>query len=273
MEQEFDDIALDMDPDSIPLNANGAPIKTDSPTAATIANWTKIAYDDANNEGKLEHAKKFLSLHNRAIEQTKIEDINTEISRFYFRSYQLQSAEINIKTIANLNGEKGHTEAEQFIDSSIDRISSLVQDAITSAYGRVTSTLSTFKDKLVIFKKYANEILPNIKQKIGGANSELKQKFVRSFNEVIDYLSRIFSELITMMFSFVDLINKIAKSKGYKFKDVNISFDPPSIDSITILGFSVPFPKASLPKLSISFDMLQSEDKPSEPNERYGDRW
>ena len=32
MEQEFDDIALDMDPDSIPLNANGAPIKTDSPT-------------------------------------------------------------------------------------------------------------------------------------------------------------------------------------------------------------------------------------------------
>ncbi|MGA7899661.1 MAG: hypothetical protein WCA39_12460, partial [Nitrososphaeraceae archaeon] len=62
-------------------------------------------------------------------------------------------------------------------------------------------------------------------------------------------------------------------SKGYKFKDVNISFDPPSIDSITILGFSVPFPKASLPKLSISFDMLQSEDKPSEPNERYGDRW
>ena len=212
-------------------------------------------------------------MHNRAIEQTRIEDINTEISRFYFRSYQLQSAEINIKTIANLNGEKGHTEAEQFIDSSIDRISSLVQDAITSAYGRVTSTLSTFKDKLVIFKKYANEILPNIKQKIGGANSELKQKFVRSFNEVIDYLSRIFSELITMMFSFVDLINKIAKSKGYKFKDVNISFDPPSIDSITILGFSVPFPKASLPKLSISFDMLQSEDKPSEPNERYWDRW
>ena len=61
-----------------------------------------------------------------------------------------------------------------------------------------------------------------------------------------------------MMFSFVDLINKIAKSKGYKFKDVNISFDPPSIDSITILGFffSVPFPKASLPKLSISFHML-----------------
>ena len=78
MEQEFDDIALDIDPDSIPLNANGAPMKTDSPTATndTRIGLKNTVQDDANNEGKLERSKKFLSLHNRAIEQTKIEDIN-----------------------------------------------------------------------------------------------------------------------------------------------------------------------------------------------------
>ena len=62
MELEFNDIARHMDPESVPLDTNGSSIKTDSPTAVTIANWTKIAHDDANNEGKLEHAKKFLSL-------------------------------------------------------------------------------------------------------------------------------------------------------------------------------------------------------------------
>ena len=42
MEQEFDDIALDMDPDSIPLNANGAPIKTDSPTVQRLRIGLKL---------------------------------------------------------------------------------------------------------------------------------------------------------------------------------------------------------------------------------------
>src|SRR3954462_1594240 len=118
MRQEFDDIACDMEPNSVPSNVNGAPIKTDSPTAATIANWTKIAHDDANNKGRYEHAKKFLSLHDKAIKQTTIEDINTEISKFYFRSYELQSAEMNIKAVAKLTEQAVPKEAMPFIDSN-----------------------------------------------------------------------------------------------------------------------------------------------------------
>jgi len=59
-----------------------------------------------------------------------------------------------------------------------------------SARGMVTSTVSTLKDKLAIFKKNAREILPKLKQKIGKRFTELKQKLVRAFNDVIDYFSR-----------------------------------------------------------------------------------
>ena len=81
-------------------------------------------------------------------------------------------------------------EDECLIDSNINRAGSLVQDAMLSARGMVTSTVSTFKDKLAIFKKNAREILPKLKQKIGKRFTELKQKLVRAFNDVIDYFSR-----------------------------------------------------------------------------------
>ena len=65
-------------------------------------------------------------------------------------------------------------EDECLIDSNINRAGSLVQDAMLSARGMVTSTVSTFKDKLAIFKKNAREILPKLKQKIGKRFTEQK---------------------------------------------------------------------------------------------------
>ena len=65
-------------------------------------------------------------------------------------------------------------EDECLIDSNINRAGSLVQDAMLSARGMVTSTVSTFKDKLAIFKKNAREILPKLKQKIDKRFTEQK---------------------------------------------------------------------------------------------------
>src|SRR5207244_8848227 len=114
MQQEFDAIASDMEPTSESPKAT---------TAAAIANRTKVAYNDAINRGYYEHAKKFLSLHEKAIEKTTFEDINTELARFYFRAYELQSAEMNIKTVAKLTEETvPEEEAMQFIESNIERL-------------------------------------------------------------------------------------------------------------------------------------------------------
>jgi tetratricopeptide (TPR) repeat protein len=251
MENEFYNTLQDFDPDSVPSKderAQGAPIKY-TENAATMADWTKHAYSYALEKGMNVHANKFKSLHDKAVDETKFDDINNELSNFYLRAYDLQSAEVHIKAVAMLSEKDILDETSALlIESSIDKFGSLVEGAISSAVGMVTSTLRLFKEKIVRLKQ-------GLKDKLRASLSSLKQFLIESFNDIVEYFRRLFSEFVSTLFSFVDLIKDIGKSKGYKFKDVAISFDPPSIEPITLFGFPIPFPKVSLPKMQIGFEM------------------
>src|SRR5919108_2008561 len=261
MENEFYNTLHDSDPDSVPSQderAQGAPIKYTENTA-TMANWTKHAYYYALEKGKHDHANKIKSLHDKAVDQTKFEHINNELSNFYLRAYDLQSAEVHVKAVAMLTEKAVPDETSPpFIESSIDKFGSLVESAISSAFGMVTSTLKLFKEKIVRLKQ-------GLRDKLRASLASLKQFLIEAFNDIVEYFRRLFSEFVSTLFSFVDLIRDIAKSKGYKFKDVGISFDPPSIETITLLGFPIPFPKVSLPKIQIGFEM-QSQKITNETN-------
>src|SRR4051794_5329422 len=92
MQKEFDSIAKDMQSPSIPFNSSiDDAIKPYGVNPAAIANSTKIAANEATMLEKRDLATRFLSLHQKAVEAITVEDINTEIARFYFRAYQLQS--------------------------------------------------------------------------------------------------------------------------------------------------------------------------------------
>jgi tetratricopeptide (TPR) repeat protein len=261
MENEFYNTLEDFDPSSVPSQderARGAPIKYTENTA-TMANWTKHAYNYALEKGMYEYANKIKSLHDKAVDQTKFEDINNELSNFYLRAYDLQSAEVHVKAVAMLTEKAVPDEASApFIESSIDKFGSLVEGAISSAFGMVTSTLKLFKEKIVRLKQ-------GLKDKLRASLASLRHFLIEAFNDIVEYFRRLFSEFVSTMFSFVDLIKDIAESKGYKFKDVGISFDPPSIETITLLGFPIPFPKVSLPKIQIGFEM-QSQKITNEAN-------
>jgi Anaphase-promoting complex, cyclosome, subunit 3 len=73
--------------------------------------------------------------------------------------------------------------------------------------------------------------------------------------ETAEFLFRILNEFATKIFSFVDMIKNLGKTKGYGLKSVNISFDPPTFDSFNVLGFSVPIPKLSLPRVEVDFEI------------------
>ena len=109
----------------------------------------------------------------------------------------------------------------------------------------LTSTAKDLKDK----------IISNLKDTAKDFKSKLKDRFIDAFNKAAEFLFRILNEFATKIFSFIDMIKKLGKTKGYGLKSVNISFDPPSFDSFKILGFSVPIPKVSLPKMEVDFEI------------------
>ena len=129
-----------------------------------------------------------------------------------------------------------------------------------AAYGMLTSTAKDLKDK----------IISDLKDTAKGFESKLKNRFIDAFNKVAEFLFRILNEFATKIFSFVDMIKKLGKTKGYGLKSVSISFDPHSFDSFKILGFSVPIPKVSLPKVQVGFE-ISSENSSTDTNDGMND--
>jgi hypothetical protein len=154
MQKEFDSIAKDMQSPSIPFKSSiDDAIKPYGVNPAAIANSTKIAANEATMLEKRDLATRFLSLHQKAVEAITVEDINTEIARFYFRAYQLQSAEINIKSVANTIDNKSPSEEYlPFIESGIERFDSLVEESITDAYRMVTNVLKILNQRCLTLK-------------------------------------------------------------------------------------------------------------------------
>jgi hypothetical protein len=162
---------------------------------------------------------------------------------------------MNLQTVAKLAENTVDQESLPVVESHIDRFGSVLRNAIIRAYGMLTSAAKDLKDK----------IIRNLKETAKDFKSKLKDKFIDAFNKAAEFLFRILNGFASKIFSFVDMIKKLGMTKGYGLKSVNISFDPPKFDSFKILGFSVPIPKVSLPKVEVDFEM-SSETSSADTN-------
>jgi hypothetical protein len=233
-------------PSTESLTTIGAPIN-----AATIANWTEAGHDYASQRGMEDQAKKILAMHKEALDNADFKDANTELNKFYFSTFELKRAEINLAAIAKRGGDDVDGMTLPYIDTQIDSFSSSTERAIVRSYGIFTSTLNSLKQGISKLK----ETILKAKQGVKKLTSEIKDRIVAAFNYVLDSFYKLVSEFLTRMFSFIQMIGRIAASKGFKLKTVNVSFEPPSFETVSFLGFPIPLPKVSLPKVEVGFDI------------------
>jgi hypothetical protein len=218
----------------------------EEPTPATLASWTKSAVGYAIQKNKLDIERSLKVLHEEAVNSCGVDDIGSEISGLYNCAFEFKDAEMNLEAVAKLAENTVDEESLPAVESHIDRFGSVLRNAIIRAYGMLTSSAKDLKDK----------IIHNLKDTAKDLKLKLKDKFIDAFNKAAQFLFRILNEFASKIFSFVDMVNKLGKTKGYGLKSVNICFDPPTFDSIKIAGFSVPIPKVSLPTVEVDFEMV-----------------
>jgi hypothetical protein len=221
------------------------------PTPATLASWTKTAAGYAVQKNRLNIADRLKGLHEEAVNITDVDDIGSEISGLYNCAFEFKNAELNLEAVAKLS-EKKEKESVPLIDYLIDGISSTLRNTTIRSFGMLTSTVKDFKDNVL-------SKLKGTAKAIKSGLEAAKDLFVDTFNKAAKFLFRIINEFASKIFSFIDMIKKLGKTKGYGLKSVTISFDPPAFGSVNVLGFSVPIPKVSLPMLEVDFE-ISSED-------------
>lgn len=249
--RKYNSIVKRIDPERLPRQAflaTGAPIEAPTITSATIAHWSASASTYATQLGKVDEAKELVALGEQAANETELVNVKSEIATFYSTAFDLRNAEMNLEAIAKISERTITKDSKMIIESYIEKFDSLVEKAVVRAHGVFTDALMSLKEKLVELRGFVTQFAAN-----------LKDKFINAFNAVLEFFFRILSEFVSAMFSFVAMISKMAEPKGYTLKTVNISFDPPSIGSVTVLGAPVPFPKFSLPKVEIGFEAKKTE--------------
>ena len=265
MVKKYDDASVNMDPNTSIPGSSFENIRPENCNNAKFANWTKLKCEEAIKKGKPEHAKKFLSLHNEAVKESKLDDINNEITNYYFRSYDIQRAEFYIRNVVNLINDQENKDNDDISENNssiiltfLNEFESYVEKPIIDAFRSVTATLKGFKEKVKDLKEQVKGFLSRTKTQVSEGIKTLKDKFYNAFNSALNYFLRIIGDLISAMFSFIDLINDVAKGKEYKFKGIQISFDPPSIENTLLLGFPLPIPKISIPKLVLNYEAKEN---------------
>ena len=111
-------------------------------------------------------------------------------------------------------------------------------------------------------KYLKKNIIPELKKLAKKYTPTLKEQFFKIYNKMVELFFRLLNEFVSKVFSFVEMIKGIGKSKGFGLKSVTISFEPPTFGKIDVvgLGFFIPIPKVSLPKVEINFEIgLENE--------------
>jgi uncharacterized protein YjbI with pentapeptide repeats len=212
---------------------------------ATIASWTKSVVGYLTQSGNFATIPPLKLMHNKALEKTEFDDVSTEITSLYDCAFEFKKAEMNIEDIGNILQNKIEDDSLKKIEFNIDNFNSSLKIATTRAFGILLNPVKYLK----------NEIIPRLKDMMKNFSSKLHGLFSNMLQEMIKILFQILNEFVNKVFSFVEMIKKIAKSKGFGLKFVTVSFEPPGFGKIDVFGFSLPIPKISLPKVDINFEM------------------
>lgn len=227
--------------------ATGAPIKYPTSGPATVVNWVDSGIDRAKELGDKGSEEQLNILLGELAKESTIAGMNSELSTLYLSGYDLQNAEVNLQTIASMSEKTITGGKKSFIKRYADRFYGSVEGAVKRIQGRVTGGLKNLKGKV-----------EDLKSALTGAASKIKEKFVDAFNSILDAFFAIVIESINRIFSFVDTVNTLAERKGYQLKTLNISFEPPTFEKVSVLGIPMPLPKISLPKADIGFEKIES---------------
>jgi hypothetical protein len=257
MFKEYSKIMNKMDPESAKelLDLNND--TTESFSTATITNWTKSALGYAIQNGYTDAIPPLKAMHQEAKDKMELDDIGNEISGLYDCAFEFKKGELNLESIANMSENRLDKESLSKMESNLDSLGSSIRTAITRAYGMMTLTAKHVKDT----------IIPQLKNISKSFNSKLKGQFINAFNKLIKYFFQLINEFVSKIFSFVEMISNLGKSKGFSLKSATISFDPPNFNKVSIFGFSIPIPTISLPKVTINFEMTSDRVQTSSDNQ------
>ncbi len=226
--------------------ATGAPIKYPITDPSTIVNWASSEIDCVEGELNIENMKKMNSLIDEGLNESTFRGMNKEISTMYLTAYDLQNAEIYLEAVASISEKTITKDNESRIKSFINKFYNSVEVSVQRISGKITENLKNLKEKTEDFKSIVTKSV-----------SKIKTKVVDVFSSISDIFFAILNESIDRIFNFIDTVNIIAEKKGYRLKSLNISFDQPSFEKVSIFGFPIPLPKISLPKTDIGFEKIE----------------
>ena len=216
---------------------------------ATMANWTKSVMPIAIQSGNSIIVSQVKSMHNEALNKIEFDNVTDEITALYNCAYEFKKAEMDLEAIANISDEKIKDEPLKKIESHLDNFTSSMETAVTRTFGMLSSAAKNLKNKIIPkLKESAKELVKTYAP-------NLKKQFFDSYNKTVELFFRLLNEFVSKVFSFVEMIKGIGKSKGFGLKSVTISFEPPTFSKIDVFGFPIPIPQVSLPKVDINFEM------------------
>ncbi|MDF2736525.1 MAG: hypothetical protein K0S93_381 [Nitrososphaeraceae archaeon] len=218
---------------------------TNNVNNATIASWTKSAVGHAIQSGNSDIVSPLKLMHDKALKKTEFVDVSNEISSLYDCAFEFKKAEMNIEDIANISQKRIKVDSLNKMKSNLDNFNLSLKTAVIRAFGMLSNPV----------KYLNNDIIPKLKDMIKNFSSKLKNQFFDMLHDMVKIFFQILNEFVSKVFSFVEMIKGIAKSKGFGLKSVTVSFEPPGFAKIDVFGFSLPIPKISLPKVDINFEM------------------
>jgi hypothetical protein len=122
-----------------------------------------------------------------------------------------------------------------------------VKELVKSSIAKIYQSMGGLRDRVT---SKISEILELLKQKI----ENIMDRFVGAVRELAQRLLGLLTEIISGLFSWANIVNKIAEENDFSLSKVRIAIDPFSIKVVSLLGFSIPIPEIKTPKIEFEFE-------------------
>ena len=210
-------------------------------TSGQIASLSSASVPYLTTKGFTSQAQLMQSVALRAEKEIDESDTYEGFSEYYLSIMNLKAAETDLKSLDGLTlDEFDEGSATSYLDSLVDSVKKAAGWAYVKAQVCVDRLMARASELRSLFGKWG---------------SEIKDKVVEAFREIIRIFCEIVETVLSAMFNFVGIVNRVAASKGFGFKSLKIAFEPPSVGSISVMGMKVPFPTFSLPKIEIEWGL------------------
>jgi len=196
--------------------------------------------------GKPELAEKYRELRRDAAEIVSEEDLLSRYADYQNAIASMISATEMLRDVSErINSGLGAGGKESWT-SEVKDILTRMRTLVGTAFGRLfygfESTFSGFRN----FLKHLGELTRNIAGMV-------KEKVVMAFEKLVQSVGTLFGQMISSLFGWLASVKRIASDRGFTLSEVTVKLGQVSIESIPLLGMSIPMPKISTPEVSMKF--------------------